>query len=226
MKHPEDPHPWNVTPPEARAIQIRLREQLRLEPLDVDALELVAGADLSFEKNSDTVYAGFVVLRLPAFEVVERAGVTTTAAFPYIPGLLSFREVPPLLEAWESLATKPDALIADGQGTAHPRRVGLACHLGLALDIPTVGCAKSVLVGRHDPPGDARGDVEPMTHRGEIVGMALRTRPGVAPIYVSPGHRCDMESAVRLVLRCTARYRLPETTRHAHAFVNELRRAG
>ncbi len=134
---------WNVNPSEALAHQQRLRGRVRLEPLDVDSLALVAGADISFSKGSDTVSAGIVVLSLPGLSVVERAGVATTAAFPYIPGLLSFREVPPLLEAWEALRTKPDALVADGQGTAHPRRFGLACHLGLALDLPTAGCAKS-----------------------------------------------------------------------------------
>lgn len=214
-----------VTPATARQIQLQLRERLQFEPVDVDGLSHVAGADISFDKGSDVVFAGFVVLRLPGLELVERAGVTTAATFPYIPGLLSFREVPPLMEAWTRLQTKPDALIADGHGTAHPRRFGLACHLGLALGIPTVGCAKSILAGAHAPLGNERGAVEPLVFHGEEIGLALRTRPGVTPVYVSPGHLADPESAARLVLRCTGRYRLPETTRHAHAFVNELRRA-
>lgn len=219
-------HPWNVTRQEAEALQNRLRAQVRVEPLDVDAMETAAGADISFDKGSDTVFAGFVVLRLPTLEVIERAGVRTTAAFPYVPGLLSFRESPPLLEAWEKLTLRPDALIADGQGLAHPRRFGIACHLGLLLDLPTVGCAKSLLRGAHGPVGDAPGDWTPLVDEGETVGAVLRLKAGVAPVYVSVGHRCDLESALALVRRCAGPTRVPETTRQAHRFVNELRRAG
>jgi deoxyribonuclease V len=143
-----------------------------------------------------------------------------------VPGLLSFREVPPLLEAWEPLNTRPDALICDGQGLAHPRRFGIACHLGLLLDLPTVGCAKSILTGQHGPVGDTPGDWAPLTNRGEIIGAALRTRAGVSPVYVSVGHRCDLESAIALVRRCAGPTRVPETTRHAHRFVNALRVSG
>jgi deoxyribonuclease V len=222
-------HDWNVSPDEAMRIQKRLASQVRQEPLDVEAARLVAGADISFDASHETttapVTAGFVTLTLPELAVVERAGVRTVAAFPYIPGLLSFREVPPLLEAWTRLTRRPDALIADGQGLAHPRRFGLACHLGLVLDLPTVGVAKSLLVGAHDPVPDNVGDWTPIRHRGEVVGAALRTRAGVAPVYVSVGHRIDLASALSLVLRCGGRTRVPETTRQAHAFVNELRRA-
>jgi deoxyribonuclease V len=219
-------HDWNVSQEEAKAIQNRLRGLVRVESLDVDAIRTVAGADISFDKGSDTVYAGFVVLRLPERTVVERAGVRTTAAFPYVPGLLSFREVPPLLEAWQKLSARPNALICDGQGLAHPRRFGIACHLGLLLDLPTIGCAKSILVGAHEPVGPAPGDHAPLAHQGETVGTALRTQAGVAPVFVSVGHRCDLESAVALVNRCAGPTRVPETTRHAHLFVNSLRRAG
>jgi deoxyribonuclease V len=217
-------HPWTVTPQEAQAIQNRLRAEVRVEPLDVDAIRTVAGADISFDKGADTVYAGFVVLRLPTMEVVERAGVRTRAVFPYIPGLLSFRETPPLLEAWEKLSARPDALICDGQGLAHPRRFGIACHLGLLLDLPTVGCAKSILTGRHGPVGETPGDWASLVDRGETVGAALRTRAGVSPVYVSVGHRCDLPSAIALVRRCAGPTRVPETTRRAHLFVNALRR--
>ena len=217
-------HSWSVTPSEAQAIQNRLRAAVRVEPLDVGALRTVAGADLSFDKGSDTVFAGVVVLRLPTMELVEKAGVRTQAVFPYIPGLLSFRETPPILEAWEKLGTRPDALICDGQGLAHPRRFGIACHLGLLLDLPAVGCAKSILTGRHGPVGEAPGDWAPLTDRGEVIGAALRTRAGVSPVYVSVGHRCDLPSAIALVQRCAGPTRVPETTRHAHLFVNALRR--
>lgn len=219
-------HDWNVTPAEAQAIQNRLRGEVRVEPLDLEAIRTVAGADISFDKGSETVFAGFVLLRLPTMEVVEKAGVRTRATFPYVPGLLSFRETPPLLEAWEKLETRPDALICDGQGLAHPRRFGIACHLGLLLDLPTVGCAKSILTGRHGPVGEEPGDWAPLIDRRETVGAALRTRAGVSPVFVSVGHRCDLPGAIALVRRCAGATRVPETTRLAHLFVNGLRRAG
>lgn len=215
---------WNVTPAEAREIQASLQEKVKIEPLDVESIRLVAGADLSYDKGSDTVFAGFVVLQLPSLEVVEKAGVETTARFPYIPGLLSFRESPPLLEAWEKLKVRPDALIYDGHGYAHPRRFGIACHLGILLDLPTVGCAKSVLVGKFETPGPEPGDWTPLMDKGEVIGAALRTRRGVTPIFPSIGHRSDLASAIALVLKCVRSTRLPETTRQAHGFVNELRR--
>ena len=214
---------------EAVALQSALRGKIVREPLDIDAVRLVAGSDISFDLESgNVVYAGFVVLTLPGLEVVERAGVETTANFPYIPGLLSFREIPPLLDAWARLRTRPDALIVDGQGYAHPRRFGIACHLGLELDLPTVGCAKSLLVGHFDGEslGPERGASVPITHRGETIGVALRTRDNVSPVFVSEGTRCDLPSAVALVERCLGKTRLPETSRLAHGFVNELRKAG
>jgi deoxyribonuclease V len=217
-------HNWNVTPAEAQAIQNRLSTQVRIEPLNLASVRTVAGADISFEKGAETVFAGFVVLRLPALEVIHQAGVRTQATFPYVPGLLSFRETPPLLEAWEKLSERPDALICDGQGLAHPRRFGIACHLGLLLDLPTVGCAKSILTGKHAAVGNERGDWAPLIDRGEVVGAALRTRVGVSPVYVSVGHRCDLESAIALVRQCAGPTRVPDTTRHAHLFVNALRR--
>jgi deoxyribonuclease V len=217
-------HSWEVSVEEARAIQHRLRDQVRVEPLDVNAVETVAGADLSFDRGSDDVYAGVVILRLPSLDVVERVGLRTQARFPYVPGLLSFRETPPLLEAWQRLASPPDALICDGHGMAHPRRFGIACHLGLLLDLPTVGCAKRILVGRHDPVDEASGDWTPLLHGDEVIGAALRLRAGASPVYVSVGHRCDLESALALVRRCAGPTRVPETTRQAHLFVNALRR--
>jgi deoxyribonuclease V len=219
-------HSWDVTPAEAQALQNRLRGEVREEPLDVEAVRMVAGADISFDRGSDTVFAGVVVLDLRSGEAVERVGVRTEARFPYVPGLLSFRETPPLLEAWSKLSAAPDALICDGQGRAHPRRFGIACHLGLLLNLPTVGCAKRILVGQHEPVGEQQGDWSPLVHRGETVGAALRLKAGVTPVYVSVGHRCDLASAVGLVLRCAGPTRVPETTRHAHLFVNALRRAG
>lgn len=219
------PMNWNVTPKEAIETQQRLRSQVRIAPIDISKLRTVAGADLSYDKGSDIVYAGIVVLSYPSLELIEQVGVTTRATFPYIPGLLSFRETPALLEAWERLSIFPDALIADGQGIAHPRRFGIACHLGVLLDLPTVGCGKSLLVGRHGPLAEERGSESALVDHGEVVGVALRTRDGVSPVYVSPGHQADIPTAAELVLRCVKNVRLPETTRLAHGFVNELRRA-
>jgi deoxyribonuclease V len=217
-------HAWEVSPAEARAIQTRLQSQIREEPLDPEGIATVAGTDLSFDRGSDVAFAGIVLLAMPGLETVERRGLRTQTHFPYVPGLLSFRETPPLLEAWEQLERRPDVLLVDGQGRAHPRRFGIACHLGLLLDLPTIGCAKSILVGSHEPVGDAPGDWAPLTHSGETVGAALRTRSGVAPIYVSIGHRVDLPSALALVRRCLGPTRIPEPTRQAHLFVNALRR--
>ncbi len=183
----------------------------------------IAGADISFNKFSETVYAGIVVLSLPDLRIVETAGVRSVAKFPYVPGLLSFREAPSLLEAWEKLKTKPDVLMLDGQGIAHPRRFGIACHVGVLLDWPTIGCAKSILVGRYGELGLEAGSRSPLVDKGEQVGVALRTKNKVTPVYVSPGHLTDLDSAVDLVLRSTTKYRLPEPTRQAHLLVNRMR---
>jgi deoxyribonuclease V len=153
-------------------------------------------------------------------------GSAVTLRFPYVPGLLSFRELPVLAAAWTQLAQKPDLIIFDGQGIAHPRRLGLACHGGLLFGVPSIGCAKSLLVGTHGPLGEERGATAELRHRGEVVGMAVRTRRGVSPVYVSPGHLMDLPTAVEWVLRVSPRYREPETTRHAHRLVNALRREG
>ncbi|HIE51932.1 MAG TPA: deoxyribonuclease V [Armatimonadetes bacterium] len=216
-------HPWEVSPQEAVAIQQRLRSQVRVEPLDARTVELVAGADLAFDRNSDTAYAGIVVLRLPSMEVVAQVGVQAETTFPYVPGLLSFRETPPLLKAWEQLKVKPEALICDGHGQAHPRRFGIACHLGLVFDVPTIGCAKSILVGHHGPLAREAGSYTALRDGGEVIGAALRTREGVSPVYVSIGHRVDLKGALELVMRCIRRTRVPETTRQAHLLVNALR---
>jgi len=211
-----------MTPKEAIALQNRLRDRVRLQPLE-RPIRAVAGADISFNRFSDRIFAGIVVLGLPGLEIIESSGMRSRARFPYIPGLLSFRELPALLEAWEKLETRPDALILDGQGLAHPRRFGIACHAGLWLGIPTVGCAKSILVGKHDELGQEAGSRTPLIDKDERIGVALRTKKKVAPVFVSPGHLIDMNGAVDLVLRCLTRYRLPETTRQAHLMVNRMR---
>jgi deoxyribonuclease V len=162
------------------------------------------------------MYAAVVVVALPGLEVVETKRAAARARFPYIPGLFSFRELPPLLAAFRQIRTAPDALLFDGQGLAHPRRFGLACHAGILLGRPTVGCAKSILVGEHGRLGRARGSVADLISSGEVVGAALRTRAGVKPVYVSPGHLVDLPSALALVLDTTSRFRIPEPLRLAH----------
>jgi deoxyribonuclease V len=215
-------HSWDLTPGEAVAVQQQLRNLVRLRPLS-KPVNTIAGADISFNRFSETVYAGIVVLSLPDLRIIESAGVRSVAKFPYVPGLLSFREAPSLLEVWESLKTKPDVLMLDGQGIAHPRRFGIACHMGVLLDWPTIGCAKSILVGRYGELELEAGSQSPLVDKGEQVGVALRTKKKVAPVYVSPGHLTDLDSAVDLVLRSTTKYRLPEPTRQAHLLVNRLR---
>jgi deoxyribonuclease V len=215
-------HSWDLTPGEAIEVQRRLRNLVRLRPL-ARPVNTIAGADISFNRFSETVYAGIVVLSLPDLRIIETAGVRSVAKFPYIPGLLSFREAPSMLEAWEKLKTKPDVLMLDGQGIAHPRRCGIACHVGVLLDWPTIGCAKSILVGRYGDLGLEAGSRSPLIDKGEQVGVALRTKNKVSPVYVSPGHLIDLDSAVDLVLRSITKYRLPEPTRQAHLLVNRLR---
>jgi deoxyribonuclease V len=215
-------HRWDLTPREAVEVQQRMRNMVRLRPL-AQPVGVIAGADISYNKFSETVFAGIVVLSLPDLRIVETAGVRSVAKFPYVPGLLSFREAPSLLEAWEKLKTKPDVLMLDGQGIAHPRRFGIACHVGVLLDWPTIGCAKSILVGGYGELGLEAGSRSPLVDKGEQVGVALRTKSKVAPVYVSPGNLMDLDSAVDLVLRSTTKYRLPEPTRQAHLLVNRLR---
>lgn len=219
----EQVHDWTMTPREAVELQKTLRERVRLTPLK-KRIETIAGADISFNKYSPVIYAGIVVLRLPELEVVEEVGIVSETRFPYVPGLLSFREAPSVLEAWAKLKTEPDAMMFDGQGVAHPRRVGIASQVGLFINRPTLGCAKSVLVGKYQEPGEERGSWSEMIDKGEVVGAAVRTKTRVKPIYVSPGHLIDLEGAIELTLACDGGYRQPEPTRRAHLLVNELRR--
>jgi deoxyribonuclease V len=212
-----------MTPREAIELQKSLRERVTLRPLDRQ-IETVAGADISFNKYEPTLYAGIVVLRLPSLEVLEEVCVVSETKFPYVPGLLSFRESPPILEAWAKLKTEPDAMMFDGQGIAHPRRVGIASHVGLIIERPTLGCAKSVLVGKYEEPPEARGAWTPLVDKGETIGAAVRTKDRVQPIFVSPGHLIDLAGAIELTLQCNSGYRQPEPTRRAHLLVNALRR--
>jgi deoxyribonuclease V len=208
-------HEWDVTPAQARAIQIRLADRVVLDD-DFENIRYVAGADIGFEDHNRTTRAAVAVLELPDLNEVETAVVRRPTRFPYIPGLLSFREVPAVLDALEGLRLRPDLILCDGQGYAHPRRFGLACHLGVVTDLPTIGVGKTRLIGSYREPADKRGDWEPLVDSGETIGAALRSRAGTRPIFVSIGHRVSLVTAIAYVLRCTGRYRLPETTRRAH----------
>ena len=203
-------HSWDVTPEEAREIQNRLRTEVI--PTDqFGAINTVAGVDIGLKK--DIALASVVVLSFPGLQVVDSEVAECAVRFPYIPGLLSFREVPPLLTAFDRLQTEPDLVIVDGQGIAHPRRFGLASHLGLIL---TIGCAKSRLWGRYEEPGPEQGAYTHLIDKGAVIGAAVRTRTNVRVVYVSVGHRISLDSARTLTLACCRGYRLPETTRHAH----------
>ncbi len=224
MKAIRAPHRWNVSPRRAADIQVSLRERLLLRSMRRNAPRLVAGADVSYEPGDDLFHAAVVVLKLPSLEMAEVARASGRVSFPYIPGYLSFREAPIVLRAWRRLRAAPELLLCDGQGIAHPRGFGLACHLGVILGIPSIGCAKSLLVGSHAEPGFDSGAHAPIMHKGRCVGSALRTRAGVRPIYVSPGHLVSLPGARRLVMSCGAGFRIPEPTRAAHLEVNRMRR--
>jgi len=216
----ENIHPWDVTPAQARAIQERLRERL-IRRDDFAQIETVAGLDIGFKDGGKITRAAVVRLRLPRLELLERALARCPTSFPYIPGLLSFREIPAALEALDKLRGKPDLLLCDGQGYAHPRRFGLACHLGLLTDLPSIGVAKSRLIGEHGTLAPQKGAQTPLRHDGETIGTLLRTRAKVSPVYVSVGHRIGLEPALDYVLACTTRYRLPEPTRLAHRLASD-----
>ena len=216
-------HGFDLSPPQARRLQEELASRVVAGPaLDLQGVRRVAGADVSTE--GDMAYATVAVLDFPGLTVVEVQGFEAPLRFPYVPGLLSFRELPSLVGALEKVEAEVDALILDAQGIAHPRRMGLASHLGIFLDVPTVGCAKSRLVGSFEEPGREKGSATDLVHRGEVVGRVLRTREGVSPVYVSVGNGIDLKSSVDLVLACCTRYRLPESTRRAHNAANRLRR--
>ncbi|HOX36350.1 MAG TPA: deoxyribonuclease V [Candidatus Brocadiia bacterium] len=222
-----DLHAWELTPAEAIKLQNRLRK-LTLEKsfCKPEDWSLVAGCDVSYARHDDRFFAGVIVLRLSDFQVVDSATAVVKSPFPYVPGLLSFREAPALLDAFKALKTKPDVVIADGQGLAHPRRFGLACHLGLFLDMPVLGCAKSRLIGEYVEPGPRKGERTALIQEGERIGTVLRTRDRVKPVFVSVGHMTSLQTSEDVVMRCLRGYRLPEPTRQAHILVNKRRASG
>ena len=213
---PVETHPWDLPPAEARALQETLAARVELANRAPSRPAYVAGVDVSGAFSDGETLGAVVVMTWPGLEVAEVRLARKRPPMPYVPGLLSFRETPVLIDALAQLVHRPDILIADGHGIAHPRRFGIASHLGLLFDVPAIGLAKSRLVGEADPPGADRGSLSPLIHRGEVVGAVLRTRESVSPVYVSAGHRIDLEGAVHWVLATAVRYRLPEPTRLAH----------
>lgn len=220
------PHRWDLSPGEAVALQRQLASLVETDDRLTLPVERVAGVDAGFEDGGQTTRAAVAVLAFPGLTLVEQAVVRQPTCFPYVPGLLSFREAPAVLAAFAKLRQAPDLVLVDGHGLAHPRRCGIACHLGLLLDRPCIGVGKTRLVGEHAEPANDKGAWTPLIHRGETIGAVLRSRRGVKPIYVSVGHRLSLASAIAWTLACTPRYRLPETTRQAHRLASVVRDLG
>ena len=208
-------HPWDVTPKQAVQLQKKLSRSVCIQDR-FDSISTVAGVDVGFEDNNTVTRAAIAVLAFPSLELQQTVIARIPTCFPYVPGLLSFRELPAVLAAMQKLDCIPDLFICDGHGYAHPRRFGIACHLGVWLDRPAIGVGKSRLLGTGKPAGESRGAWQFLVHDNEIIGAVVRTRSHVQPVYVSIGHRISLDSAIQYVMRCITRYRLPETTRLAH----------
>lgn len=218
-------HSWDMTTSEARALQIELAGRVA-SSTPISEYETIGASDVSFNRKGEWIFATVVVVRAGSFELIEQSGAVMPATFPYVPGLLSFREAPAVIKAYEALKTRPDVFICDGQGIAHPRRIGLASHIGLWLGIPTIGCAKSRLIGTFREPGPNPGDWTPLIDHEETIGAVLRTRAKVNPLFVSPAHLSDLNGSIATVLSTIRKYRLPVPIRMAHQYVNELRIQG
>jgi deoxyribonuclease V len=215
-------HKWDLSYKEAVEIQNRLASQVRFIAIKKKP-KIIAGLDCAFSENEKRIFAAVVVIGLPGFEVIETVTASRKLSFPYIPGLLSFREAPVCIDAIEKLKVEPDVFIVDGQGFAHPRRFGIASHIGVLLDMPMIGCAKSRLTGSFNEPGRHKGNHSPLVDGDDIIGAVLRTRTSVKPVFVSVGHKCTLDDAIKIVLDCTTRYRLPEPSRLAHQIVSRTR---
>lgn len=215
-------HPWDLPPKSAMQVQKRLRDHIQIKPLPDDSIHTIAGIDASFANKH--IYAAVTVLDYGTLETVERAKAIQAVDFPYVPGLLSFREAPAFLSALARLKSLPDVLMVDGHGWAHPRRFGLACHLGVLSDLPAIGCAKSLLVGEVGHLETPVGSTAEIRAGDEALGLAVRTRHNVKPVYISVGHKIDLPSATRVVLACGRGYRLPEPTRQAHMMTQKIKR--
>ena len=216
-------HRWRVTPREAARIQLRMRERVELADR-LPRIRCVAGADLAYDVTRNRAIAGVVIYKFPEMEEIERVWAESPVTFPYVPGLLSFREIPALLKVFRRVRHAPDLIFYDGHGYAHPRRFGIACHLGVLLDRPTIGCAKSLLVGTHGDLPRRAGSWTLLRDGDEILGAVLRTRDAVHPIYVTQGHRISLQTAVKFVSAVLDGYRIPRPTRDADRFVAAVKR--
>lgn len=212
----------HLTAEQAIAYQQQLRGQIQIRPLDIP-IRTIAGADISFNKYSEVVYAGIVLFSYPDLKIIGNATAISRTSFPYISGLLAFREVPALLDAWHKLDAKPDVMVLDGQGIAHERRLGIATHFGLVTGVPSIGSAKSRLYGKYAEPANTPFAESPMYDHGELIGIAMRSKKNCNPIYISPGHNISMEQSVEVIKNCIRGYRIPEPTRQAHLLVNKIR---
>jgi len=213
-------HSWEVTPQEAIKIQKDLKSKISLKK-SFSKIDKIAGADVSYYQNK--MIAGVIIFEFPNLKTIEKQSFISPVNFPYIPGLLTFREGPSLLEAFKKIKITPDVILFDGHGIAHPRRMGIATHLGLFLDKPTIGCAKSRLSGKYTSVEEGKGDYVLLKEGEEILGVVLRTRKKVNPIFVSPGHKIDLPNSIEIILECIVKYRLPVPVREAHIFVNQIR---
>ena len=215
-------HSWDVSPSEAIQIQKGLTQKI-LPEKSFDKLSKIAGVDISFSREKNEATSGAIIFSFPSLSIIEKRVITTKVKFPYIPGLLAFREGPAVLSAFDILETEPDLIIFDAQGIAHPRGIGLASHMGLILDKPAIGCAKSCLCGEYEEPPDKQGSFTHIKKGNKILGAVLRTKEKTKPVFVSIGHRIDLETSIEVVLQCCRGYRLPEPTRHAHLLVSSKR---
>ncbi len=217
-----DLHPWNVTYKEAVKIQKELKDKVILKKIDI-RIKYVAGLDVSYARGSNIMWAGVVVLDFPSLGKTEERWSQKKVSFPYIPGLLSFREIPALIDALRKMEIEPDLIFCDGQGIAHPRGLGLASHLGILLKKPTIGCAKSPLVGTYNQVGEHKGNYTYLIYQNKVIGAVVRTRSKVKPIFISPGYGIVLNDCVKFVLKSCSTYRIPEPTRQAHLLVNSIR---
>ncbi len=215
-------HNWDVTIEEAKSIQLQLQDKIVLHELH-EPVELIAGADVSYSRKLKKCFASVLILKYPELEIIERAEAIADVHFPYVPGYLTFREAPVLLSAFEEITLVPDLVLFDGQGIAHPRHLGIAAHLGLFLGIPTIGCAKSRLIGEYDEVGFERGDYSALFRRNEVIGAVVRTRKNVKPIFVSPGFKITVDESLECALKTCLGYRIPEPVRQSHMTVTKMR---
>lgn len=218
----KDIHPWNVEPKKAVEFQRKLIEKISFVPTN-NHIKLIAGVDASYKK--EYIIGGIVILKYPELIILDRDFIISKVSFPYIPGLLTFREAPVLLKLFKKIKWNPDIIFFDGQGYAHPRKMGIATHIGLFLDQPTIGCAKSRLTGEYSKPGNEKGSYSLLYDKGMVIGAVLRTRDNVKPIFVSPGNHMNLKKAIKITLSCTTSYRIPEPVRQADLFVNKIKKS-